>query len=509
MALTKTELQNLSTLFLSKDDNNTQLAFEIMEPHGFVQDLVTEIFVVYKLTRSLALKTKAAQLLENHGSENIKKAMNRKLEFRTESTIKKNIVKYVKSSAQELDGLKFARALYNKYDLGFAYLMKEGNTEEIRSILQNHIEGKTFTLKNKGLTTMPKEFFELIYLEEINLSGNKITNLSAKFKVFKQLRKLDLQNNCLKKIHNSIASLEYLEELNLNNNLIEVFPTVLGKFKQLRRLSIENMLNISGLVKGVHIPNNFFQLKLHYLSVSKDSLNGNQHGYQGLPFFSSLETTGDQYLDLAPLALAKQAFEAGQKSVVYYLLFFAEAPYRQKVLASFYDPSTQTMDLSGMYIKYLPKELASFDIRVLNMKETGFKYNFSLVDSTEEGLRAIGMLDQLEELYLDENGLDQIPSSVFNCSKLKILSLHGNSNIQSIPSNIQQLKELEVLDLDSSSWDPIDFPEEIKTLKKLKMVHVNALYHKTETIKEHYIQRLKDLFADHITLNRYGAKSST
>jgi len=503
MALSIKELENLSNLFLSKDDSNTQLAFEIMKPHGFVQELVTEIFVVFKLTRNKELKEYATQLLETHGSHSIKLAMARKLEFRTEKTIKKNISLYVNTSNQELNGLKFAQALYNKYDLGFAYLMKEGSSKEIKSILEQHINGSSFKLNQKGLTTMPKEFFEFTDLEDIDLSSNKISTISTKFKVFKKLRKLNVSNNCVKKIHDSLCSLEHLEELNLKNNLVEIFPNVIGKFKNLRRLYIQNMLNISGLVRGVQVPDNFFNLRLNHLIISSDLINGSKHGYEGLPYISTLEKQ-DSYIDLTPLAMAKQAFESGQKSAVYYLLFHAEPAYRKQVLAKFYDATTKSMNLSDMYIKFLPKELLEFDIQILNLKDSKFGYNFSLVGSADEGLEIIGQLKNLEELYLDKNGLNQIPIAIFNCTNLRKLSMADN-RIDLLQPEIKNLQQLEYLNLNSHSWDPINFPNEIKELKQLKTLKINSLSHKTDEVKEQYIQRLAELFGDRVALNHYGS----
>lgn len=507
MPLSKEEINNLSQLFLSKDDTNTQLAFEIMEPHGFAVALLTEIFVVYKLTKSDVLRNKAAKLLEQHGSPNIKAAMARKLEFNTENTIKKNITKYVQTSSQELDGLKFAQALYNKYGKGFAYLMKEASSEQKKAILETHKEGTTFTLNYKGLTAMPKEFFEFTDLEEIDISSNKISNLNGKFKVFKNLKKLNVSSNCLKKIHKNFASLQHLEELDLHANLVEEFPAVLGDIKSLRRLDMRGMLNIKSLVRRVTIPDNFFQLQLHFLGLSSDSANGYKHGFRNFPYLGSLETTDGTYLDLEPLAMAKMAFEAGQTAPVYYLLYHADSTYRRKVLERFYDAATKTMDLSDMYIKNLPEELGDFDIRILNLKEAGIGYNFRLIDDNNELFAHIAKLVDLEELYLQSNGLSEIPLPIFECTKLRIIDLSNNINLKKVPPQVGQLTVLEHLNLDrTNSREFMDFPDEIKTLKHLKTIRVNHVSWKTDEEIQAYKQRIADLFSDRVALNYYGLK---
>lgn len=497
MNLSNEEIKNLSTLFLSKDDSNTELAFEIMDNHEFSKELLTEIFVVFKLTKTSKLKEKAKVLLTKHGSTDIQYAMNRKIEFNTEKAIKGNISKYVGFSNNELDGLKFARALYNKYNLGFAYLMKEGDSNEIKNILKEHIQGKTFSLHNKGLTAMPKEFFEFTELEEINLRGNNLANINVKFKVFQNLKKLDISRNCLKKVHICLGTLTQLEDLDLSHNLMEDFPEAIGNITNLKKLDISDMLNHNSNYNKVTVPDNFFKLKLNYLGLDNDTINGNRHGFSTIPFFEKITAPKNETISLIPLNLAKQAFEQGDKSPVYYLLFHAESEYITKVLTHFYDSDTKTMNLSNMSIKYLPKELSQFDIKILDMNDCDFGYNYSLVDSTDEGFKVIGDLKNLEELDLKSNGLDDIPTPIFNCKKLRILNVNNN-NINSIPSIIEKLSELKEIFLDGHSWDAIEFPDEIKKLTKLEKVKINSLSHKEDEYKNKYINRLEELFDENI-----------
>ncbi len=506
MALSQEEIQNLSDLFLSKDDSNTHLAFEIMEPHEFAKELITEIFVVYKLTREDGLRNKAKALLEKHGSYGMKNAMNRKLEFQSEKTIKTNISKYVNSSNSELDGIKFARALYNKYDKGFAYLMKEGNSEEITDILEKHIEGKKLTL-NRGLTAMPKEFFAFTDLEEISLRGNKIANLNAKFKVFKNLKKLDLSHNCLKKIHPSLKTLTHLEELNISHNLLEEFPEVIGEFPNLRKLDLGSAETIGA---RMDIPENFFNLKLNYLRLSLDGSNGYDHNYKELPFFHEITVEDGKFIKMNPLDLAKQAFEQGAKSSIYFLFLFAESEYKTKVLEKFYDLETKTLDLSTICIKNLPEEIAQFDIKVLKMQECRFASNtysfeklYKNFPDWEEAkkLSALKKLNNLEEIYLDDNMFREIPESIFFCERLRILSLN-RTNISTLTGEISKLKNLTHLNLQDIHFNmdrKYEFPDEMKELTSLTRIELDyphfVMGGQVEE-KKAYLARLKELFGN-------------
>lgn len=500
MQLSAEERQKLSSLFLSKDDSNTALALDIMSPYGFIPELLTELFIVFKLTTSKAQKAKVGALLKANASPNIHAAMAGRVKLNSESTIKRNIGKYVKLSKQELDGLKLGRALYNKFDLGFAFLMKEGTSEEIKALLEEHIQGTTCDLRDRGLKTMPKEFFEFTDLEEIDLSNNYIENINKHYSAFTKLRKLDLSQNSLKKMHDSLSAWQNLEELNLNNNYITVIPEVLASFKSLRWLSMTNMLSMKEFGDRAAMPKNFAQLQLKYLALAQKNTSRYQFDFD-LPQVSILQASGDAYLDLSPLGIAKHSFEMGETSAIRYLLLYAEPAYRKKVLATIYDAETKTMDFKDLGIYAIPEEISAFDIRILNLHDARLAYKTDEDQAVDNLFDPIGTLSTLENLNLNYNGLDHIPTAVFNCKNLKVLSLSGN-NIVAVPPEIKHLQALESLRIRSSKHsNPIVLPDEMKTLQQLNTLAIDSLYHVSEAIKNTNIQRIKELFGDRIPLD--------
>lgn len=76
---------------------------------------------------------------------------------------------------------------------------------------------KSLTIKDCGLSLLPEEVSMLWQLEEMNLSGNELTELPKAF--------IDLQN---------------LKRLNLDSNMFKIFPDDVKKMPKLSHLSIDN-----------------------------------------------------------------------------------------------------------------------------------------------------------------------------------------------------------------------------------------------------------------------------
>jgi len=250
--LTKEELQQLSTLLLSADDQNTHLAFEMMKEKPFSEDLITELFVVCKLsdndefkqhaqkelerldpnmTKVLALKSKLSRDRQNGGSG------------ANEKTIAKNIKYYVSCSNKKLDGVKLAKSLVTKFGHGYQYLFDTLKGDDLINYLATFKEGKRFDFSKKGVSKIPKEIFsipDIGEVEEFDASGNKISSLPTQIGKLTKLKYLNLDSNNLKKINKNIAKCKELELLDLSNNNFKEFPTEICACESLTELRMVN-----------------------------------------------------------------------------------------------------------------------------------------------------------------------------------------------------------------------------------------------------------------------------
>ncbi|MCI5055495.1 MAG: hypothetical protein MRY83_05255 [Flavobacteriales bacterium] len=520
MNLTKQELQNLSQLFLSPDDNNTRVAFEMMDD-DLSTHLLTEIFAVYKLCEDPELKDKAKEILEKQGSSNLKAAMKWTLKLSddgslygaTEKTIAKNIDKYC--DGKELIGTKMAEAMFKKFGIGSHYLLSKVPKSQIKENLQIFIDNRKFTLKDAALTKFPDELFEYDDLEEIDLTNNKIKTIPAKIQRFKNLKVLRMTGNNLKTINPGILKLNNLEELYLNHNLFEEYPELIHQISSLKKLDITAMTNIN-MYKGLEIPKSIQDLKnLHGIGIAnyKDAtLNWRFYSpYRNYPHLSWLET--EKPLDLRPEQLARKANEVNGGAIAYIFRHLDDVELKKEILSKFYDKKTKTLDFDlnisqslfkeAQYLENIPEEITSFDIETLNLGDTRIgtlASHFRTEDEDEDfekfdaiRLAPITKLVQLKSLILKSNTLTNLPD-LSKLTNLEYLDLSFN-DLKCDLSSIGKLSNLKELNLYSAQdhWDePPKIPDNFKNLKNLKKIY----YHFFEMNEEEYLNRLKELLPD-------------
>ena len=136
----------------------------MLPARDFPRELLTEVFVVFKLTSTEAIRRKAQIYLQHHPFPGLLHVMNSNLQLGknthlhpNEQTNKKNIDTYLALSNGVLDGLRFAQAMYQKYQMGLKYLLERLPVQERRALLQTFITDKKFKLVGSCLTTIPRE----------------------------------------------------------------------------------------------------------------------------------------------------------------------------------------------------------------------------------------------------------------------------------------------------------------------------------------------------------------
>jgi internalin A len=115
--------------------------------------------------------------------------------------------------------------------------MKPQEVEKL--IIKAKQEGVTkLDLHNQHLKTLPDSICELTQLTELNLSCNQITALPKNIGRLTNLTMLDLEQNKLKALPGNIGKLTKLTVLNLYRNPLETLPENIGNLTRLTELNL-------------------------------------------------------------------------------------------------------------------------------------------------------------------------------------------------------------------------------------------------------------------------------
>ncbi len=94
-------------------------------------------------------------------------------------------------------------------------------------------------LSNQNLTRLPDSLFSSTNLEELNISNNKLTGaLPGEIRHLKNLKILNISNNMMTGIPAEVGQLSKLEILDLSNNQFTGLPYELGNLKSLKILKL-------------------------------------------------------------------------------------------------------------------------------------------------------------------------------------------------------------------------------------------------------------------------------
>jgi len=528
MQLTPEELENLSSLLLSTDDNNTQIAFEILDAQNFPKELFTEAFVVFKLSNNEALKQKAAAFLYQQGSNSIFRVMrsDRRLTQKgqivpTEQTIKKNIDTYVKMSAGELDGMKMALAMYYKYNVGLKYLLDRLPVHLKKDLLRTFITKTSFKLNDCALTTVPIELYDFLELTSIDLSNNRIKTIPTKIKTFLNLETLIVSGNKLTKLNKALIELPNLKYLDISNNKFSTFPSIICQLSQLEHLNIMD-LNHLLLGEAISVPPEINQLKNIKTIIACNDNSGSSQGLvldlRNFPNFTTLKSQNEKGLDLSPLQLAEYAYKqnGGSEGVLYLFKYSKnKALIKQIIEEQFYDSKQKLLDLKSTILLYLPPEIRDYEIEQINFSACflGIEHYAFGTRNTHKNWALLQQL-ALDKLFsvledysniktanLSSNRLAYIPSVVREWTKLTHLDLSHNA-LENIDDLLDNYINLEILHLRYNKLK--ELPKELEMLKKLRVLSLSDNIFNTVPAEIGALSSLEELKFNSCLQTAYG-----
>jgi internalin A len=271
-------------------------------------------------------------------------------------------------------------------------------------------EWEELDLSGNDLTELPPSIGKLKNLKKLILGkwdseqqksfGNKLTSLPLEISKLTNLRSLDLSDNSFSEIPDSITRLTNLRSLDLSDNSFSEIPD-----------SITRLTNLQSL-----------NLSYNSLSTIPDSITR----------LTNLETL---YLSVNS---------------------FSEIPDSITRLTNL-----QSLNLSYNSLSTIPDSITRLtNLETLYLNSNGIS---AIPDS-------ITRLTNLQSLDLSNNSLSAIPDSITRLTNLQSLYLRNNS-LSAIPDSITRLTNLETLDLRNNSLSEI--PDSITRLQKLTRLYLD------------------------------------
>lgn len=311
--------------------------------------------------------------------------------------------------------------------------------KRIQKVKQQHAE--ILDLTNCGLTSIPKEVFQLTFLKtlilgksynekEVAKHRNYIVEIAPQIKQLSNLRTLDLSGNALATLPIELEDLNHLNTLVLHQNQLRKIPTVVYKLHfNLKELDLSrNRLQ--------SIPRQIEQLKnLEHLNLSNNNLDVISDNIAKLTNLKELNCSNNKIRKITENF--NDAMLLSYFNVAYNAIETLPATIGQL-------KNIKKLNLSNNKIKEIPAEILGWRLELVELN----LQNNNLSDLPA----SFKQLAKLRKIHLGKNYFKTVPQALLTLPKLERLSL-VNNKISDIPEEILHMKSLLYLDIKYNSLD--------------------------------------------------------
>ena len=322
---------------------------------------------------------------------------------------------------------------------------------ELELILDRSTQDRSthLDLYQNQISNLPDSIGNLTDLVSLRLTDNRLTTLPDSIGNLTKLRELRLYRNQIRTLPERIANLQRLTWLSLSLNRLTVFPE-----------SIAELTNLTGLL-----------------------LNGNQMvvlppSITKLTNLTHLDITGNPLMDLSVLhsipSLRTVKFWGINLPRKYWIeirLLPSALRIVDGEIVKLEVKKDKLNDLVSKSLIRLPKDLQKC-LPIQNNRQLSTHLHLSKNNLTSLPFD-IGKLTQLTCIESSKNKLTSLPASIGNLTKLSHLDLRGNQ-LTFLPSSIDNLTSLTHLYLGNNHFDAL--PDAIGEMSKLTHLHLNTNY---------------------------------
>ncbi len=300
-------------------------------------------------------------------------------------------------------------------------------------------------LSGQGITEIPAEIFKLTNLNNLNLDDNKITEIPVAIEKLTNLTHLLLSGNKITEIPATIEKLTNLTNLDLSDNQITEIPATIEKLTNLTYLDL-NYNQIS------EIPVIIEKLtKLTYLFLSDNQITEIPVAIEKLTNLTYLVLNNNQITEI-PVAIEKSTkliyLDLSNNQII-------EIPVAIEKLTNL-----TYLNLRCNKITKIPVAIEE----LTNLTSLDLRYN----QITKIPV-AIEKLTNLTNLVFSDNQITEIPVAIEKLTNLTNLFLSDNQ-ITEIPVAIEKLTNL--IHLDLSNNQIIEIPQWFQSFENLRKLNL-------------------------------------
>ncbi|MBW4425249.1 MAG: leucine-rich repeat domain-containing protein [Nostoc desertorum CM1-VF14] len=346
-----------------------------------------------------------------------------------------------------------------------------GKLKQLKSlILGKKVEGYEFVedrvfekVSGNNLKTLPLELLGLPNLRKLDISGNPLESIPDVVTQILHLEELILIRVELTEIPDAITNLTNLTQLDLNSNQITQIPEAIANLTNLTQLDL-SFNQITQIPEAIANLTNLTVLDLSFNQITQIP-----EAITNLTNLRGLVLSNNQITQI-PEAIANLT------NLTVLDLNFNQITQIPEAIANL--TNLTTLDLHNNQITQIPEAIANLtnltqlvlynnqitQIPEVIAKLTNLRGLYLFSNKITEIPEAIANLTNLTTLYLSFNKISQIPDAIANLTNLTHLGLNYNK-ITQIPVAIANLTNLTQLDLHNNQITQV--PEAIANLTNL------------------------------------------
>jgi len=397
--------EKLNELLSSDDERNQLLAFEMLKSLGISQDVVANLYYLFRVTSNKKIRATAKSLLLQNASPTFMQIINKSQSYTNCS--EPGFIRHLNDLkvVNDLDIIYFAKLIYKKMEYGINFLFDTKDPEAITYAIRTNIENHGYlSLRYSHLSYLPEELGQFVDLYKIDLDGNKIKKLPESMGNLIKLEAIHLSDNMISKLPNSFSNLKNISYIDLSINSLRKCPVELLALPNLRELYLFAN-NIKSWPKDMGCLN-----KLTHLNY------GSTNATEIPPCFFTLRSLVSLKVHSVNIkGVTKEICQlAGLKC-----LKLISCNLRQFPLAICELDNLEELSLERNNIQEYPKEICSLTkLKRLNIGSNKLK-------TFPENITSIGSLEVLDLLH---NDIENFPKSLSKLESLKNIEIGGYSD---------------------------------------------------------------------------------